>query len=90
MVQNTLLDKLDALVIRFEEIGKLITDPEVIADIRRFVKLNKEYRDLEKIRDARNRYHRLLTGIEEAKQMLENESDGEWREMARTECDECT
>ena len=90
MAQNTLLDKLDALVIRFEEIGKLITDPEIITDMKRFVKLNKEYRDLEKITEARNRYHQLLTGIEEAKQILENESDAELREMAREELDECT
>jgi len=90
MAQNTLLDKLDALVIRFEEIGTLITDPGVIADMKRFVKLNKEYRDLEKITGARNRYHQLLTGIEEAKQILENESDAELREMAREELDECT
>jgi peptide chain release factor 1 len=89
MIQNTLLDKLDALVIRFEEIGKLITDPDVIADMKRFVKLNKEYRDLEKITVARNRYFQLLTGVEEAKQILENESDGELREMARAELDEC-
>ncbi|MDR2804419.1 MAG: peptide chain release factor 1 [Dysgonamonadaceae bacterium] len=90
MGQNTLIDKLDTLVIRFEEIEKRITDPGVMADMKRFVKLNKEYRDLEKIAAARNRYHQLLTGIEEAKQILENESDAELREMAREEWDECT
>ncbi|MDR0540900.1 MAG: peptide chain release factor 1 [Dysgonamonadaceae bacterium] len=90
MAHNTLLNKLDALVIRFEEIGKLITDPDVIADMKRFVKLNKEYRDLEKITEARNRYHQLLTGVEEAKQILENESDVELRAMAREELDACT
>jgi peptide chain release factor 1 len=90
MTPNMLLEKLDALVIRFEEIGKLIADPGVIADVKRFVKLNKEYRDLEKITDARNRYRQLLTGMEEAKQILETESDVELREMAREEWDKST
>ncbi|MDR2682776.1 MAG: PCRF domain-containing protein, partial [Dysgonamonadaceae bacterium] len=90
MSQTSLIEKLDALVIRFEEIGKLITDPEVIADMKRFVKLNKEYRDLEKIVAARNQYSQTLTGINEAKSILENESDVELREMARDELDACT
>lgn len=87
MSQTSLLDKLDALVIRFEEIGKLITDPEVISDMKRFVKLNKEYRDLEKIVLARNEYKQALTSIDEAKSILENESDQELREMAKEELD---
>jgi peptide chain release factor 1 len=90
MNQNSLLDKLSALVIRFEEIGTLITDPEVISDMKRFVKLNKEYRDLEKITLARNEYKQVLTGIEEAKSILENESDAEMREIAKEELDSCT
>ncbi len=48
MAENSLLGKLDGLVSRFEEVGTLITDPAVIADMKRFVKLKKEYRDLEK------------------------------------------
>lgn len=83
MSQNSLLDKLDTLVMRFEEIGTLITDPEVITDMKRFVKLNKEYRDLEKIVSARNEYQQVLTGIEEAKGILEKESDSDLREMAK-------
>lgn len=89
MSQTSLLEKLDALVIRFEEIGRLIADPKVIADMKRFVKLNKEYRELGKIAEARNRYQRLLTGIEEAKSILENETDAELREIAREELDQC-
>jgi peptide chain release factor 1 len=90
MSQTSLIEKLDALVIRFEEIGKLITDPEVIADMKRFVKLNKEYRDLEKIATARDKYRQILDGISEAKSILENESDAEMREIARDELDACT
>lgn len=83
MGQLSLLEKLDALVIRFEEIGKLITDPSVIADMKRFVKLSKEYRDLEKIVDAHKRYKQLLGSIEEAKMMMNTESDSDLREMAK-------
>ncbi len=90
MAETSLLEKLDILVVRFEEVGTLITDPSVIADMKRFVKLNKEYRDLEKIVTARNEYKQVLTGIEEAKQILENESDTELREMAKEELDTCT
>jgi peptide chain release factor 1 len=87
MSQSSLIEKLDALVIRFEEIGKLITDPEVIVDMKRFVKLNKEYRELEKIAFARDKYRQILDGISEAKSILESETDAEMREMAKEELD---
>ncbi len=89
MSEKSLLEKLDVLVVRFEEVGTLITDPAVISDMKRFVKLNKEYRDLEKIVAARNEYKQVLTGIEEAKSILQNESDPELREMAKEELDKC-
>ena len=49
MAENSLLDKLEHLVARFEEVATLITDPDVISDMERFVKLNKEYSDLQKL-----------------------------------------
>lgn len=87
MAQHSLLDKLEALVIRFEEIGKMITDPAVIADMKRYVKLNKEYRDLEKISNARNEYKQLVATIDEAKDILDSENDAELREIAKEELD---
>lgn len=90
MAGNSLLNRLDGLVSRFEEIGTLITDPSVIADMKRFVKLNKEYRDLEKIVQARNEYVRALEGLDEAKYLLETEQDVEMREMAREELERCS
>lgn len=84
---QSLLEKLDALVIRFEEIGTLITDPNVIADMKRYIKLNKEYSDLEKIVKARDEYNQMLTTIDEAKNILENEDDAELKEIAREELD---
>lgn len=90
MAESSLLEKLDGLVSRFEEVGTLITDPAVIADMKRFVKLNKEYRDLEKIIAARNEYKRALDGINEAHSLLATESDPEMKEIAREELDSCS
>ncbi len=90
MADNSLLDRLDGLVSRFEEVGTLITDPAVIADMKRFVKLNKEYRDLEKITQARNTYIQTLYDIDGARHILDTEQDPEMREMAREELDSCT
>ncbi|MDR2809862.1 MAG: peptide chain release factor 1 [Tannerellaceae bacterium] len=90
MTEGSLLNRLDGLVSRFEEVGTLITDPAVARDMKRFVRLNKEYRDLEKIVAARTQYLQTLNGIEEAKNLLETEQDTEMREMAREELDACT
>ena len=90
MAEISLLTRLDGLVSRFEEVGTLITDPAVIADMKRFVKLNKEYRDLEKITSARDKYKQMLDGVTEAKSILDSEQDPEMREMAREELDSCT
>ncbi len=68
MAENsTLLEKLDGLVARFEEISTLITDPAVIADQKRYVKLTKEYKELDDLMKARKEYIQLLGNIEEAK-----------------------
>ena len=89
MENNSLLIKLNDLEARFQEISTLITDPAVVADMKRYVRLNKEYRELEQILDARKRYIQLLTSLSEAKDLLANESDTELREMAREEIDLC-
>ena len=81
---------MEGLLIRFEEIGTLITDPAVIGDMKRFVKLTKEYRDLEKISEASKRYKQILNGIEESRRLLETENDPEMRDMAKEELDSCT
>ena len=86
---NTLLEKLDGLVARFEEVSTLITDPNVIADQKRYVKLTKEYKDLNDIMKARREYIQCLNGLEEAKQIMTNESDPEMKEMAREEANLC-
>jgi peptide chain release factor 1 len=88
MDHNTLLSRLEGLSGRFEEVSTLITDPAVIADMKRFVKLNKEYHDLEKIVAARNEYKLALDHLNEAKTLLDTESDPEMREMAKAEIDD--
>ena len=86
---NTILEKLDGLVARFEEVSTLITDPAVIADQKRYVKLTKEYKELGDLMDARKEYMQELNGIDEAKDIIANETDAEMRDMAREELDAC-
>ena len=85
MAADNLLQRLDGLDARFEEIGTLITDPSVIADQRRYVKLTKEYKSLETLLAATHRYRKLLEDIEQAKSVLDTENDEELRAMAREE-----
>lgn len=85
MSENSLIEQLEHLVARFEEVGILIADPAVIADMDRYVKLNKEYSDLQKIVEARNEYKSALDSIDEAKSILENESDDDLRQLAQDE-----
>ena len=89
MAENNLLTRLDGLVGKYEEIELLITDPAVIADMRRFVKLNKEYKELGALMEARARYMQLLRQLDEAKELFATESDADMREMAREEIDAC-
>jgi peptide chain release factor 1 len=84
---ESLLDKLDGLEARFQEVSLLITDPSVISDMKRFVKLNREYRDLEPVVAARKEYMQLQNNIAEARELMATESDPEMRQMAREELD---
>lgn len=86
---NDLLTRLEGFDTRFEEVSTLITDPSVIADQKRYVKLTKEYHDLENILDATRRYRAALAAQEEAKAML-SDSDPELRAMAKDELEAAT
>ena len=83
-----LLDRLEGLVSRYEEVSTLITDPAVIADQKRYVKLTKEYKDLGRIVEARKEYVGLLQNIEDAKEMMAMEDDAETKDMLRQELNE--
>lgn len=88
MTEYSLIEKLETFYIRFREIGQLITDPEVIQDMNRFVKLNKEYRDLEQVTAAGDELKAAVKSLEEAREILEMEEDKELREMAQAEIEE--
>ncbi|HBI58467.1 MAG: peptide chain release factor 1 [Duncaniella sp.] len=90
MADNTLLSRLDGIESRFEEVSTLITDPSVIADMKRYVRLTKEYKDLEKLTAVTRRYRTLMGNIDEAREVLESENDPEMRQMAKEELDEAT
>lgn len=83
-----ILEKLEGLVPRFEEVSTLITDPNVIADQKRYVQLTKEYKNLEDIMKARQEYINAVEGIEEANEIIANEEDPEMKDMAREELSE--
>jgi len=87
---NTLLDKLETIYKRWEEIGEQIAQPDVIADMKRFVKLNKDYKDLQPVVEAYKQYTNILSNIENAKGMLINEKDEEFRAMAKEELTQLT
>ncbi len=82
-----LLEKLQSIMGRHEEVAKMIADPEVIADMKRYVSLSKEYKDLEPIIDAYKEYKNILDNIESTREILNKEKDPEFREMAKTELD---
>ena len=90
MAENNLLSRLDGIEARFEEVSLLITDPSVIADMKRYVKLTKEYKDLERLTKATRAYRTALDNIAEAHEVLASENDEELRAMAKDELDEAT
>ena len=80
-----LLKKLEEINYRFVEVGTLIVDPDIISDMDRYVKLSKEYRDLEEIVISYKEYKSIFNNLKSAKEMLETEKDPEMRDMAKME-----
>ncbi|MEZ4847533.1 MAG: peptide chain release factor 1 [Bacteroidia bacterium] len=83
-----MLDKLAQIEARFEEVKQEIIDPEVMNDMRRYKALNIEYKELDKIVAKTQEYRAVLSNIKNSKNILENESDDEWKEMAKEELSE--
>lgn len=88
MKNNLILEKLEGVQKRFNEINNQLTDPSVVNDIKKYIKLNKEYKELEPIVNAYNKYKNLIANIESAKKILEEEKDEELKELAKLELDE--
>lgn len=85
---SDILQKLESISIRFNEVGQQIVDPDIIADMDRYVKLTKEYKDLEEIVKVYREYKNVLDNIDSSKEMLSTEDDPEMKEMAKMELDE--
>lgn len=83
-----ILDKLEVVKNRWEEISEQMNDPEVMSDMKRYVKLNKDYKELEPLVTAYKDYKSILSNIEGAKEVLETEKDADFREMAKEELDQ--
>ena len=83
-----MLDKLEAIKERFEDVSQQLIQPDAMSDMKKYKALNKEYKDLEKIVIEYKKYQSLLSNIENAKQVIATEKDEEFREMAKEELDE--
>jgi peptide chain release factor 1 len=82
-----MLEKLEAIHTRWEEIGRLMNEPEAINDVKRFVKLSKDYKELSPIIEAYKKYDTLLKHMTSAKDVMYNEKDEEMRAWAKEEVD---
>ncbi len=83
-----MLEKIQIIKQRFDEVSDLIIQPDIIMDQKRYVKLNKEYKDLKKIVDKGEVYKTLTNNIAEAEEIITDGSDAEMVEMAKLEIDE--
>jgi peptide chain release factor 1 len=90
MANNMILERLEGVKSRFVEVGELITKPEILSDMKRYVKLNKEYKDLLPIIESYERYKLALSNIASTKELLATEKDEEMRDMAKAELEKLT
>jgi len=85
---SSILEKLEAVNDRWNEVAKYIVDPDIIADMKKYVQYNKEYKDLEPLVEAYKNYKNVIENIQSSKDILGTEKDEEFREMAKMELDE--
>ncbi len=83
-----MLDKLNIVKQRFDEVSDLIIQPDIISDQKQYVKLNKEYKDLKALVDKRELYIELTNNLSEAEEIISDGSDAEMVEMAKMQYDE--
>ncbi|QHI36240.1 Peptide chain release factor 1 [Kordia antarctica] len=83
-----MLDKLQIVKQRFDEVNDLIIQPDIIADQKRYVQLSKEYKDLKALVEKREIYKEILDNIAEAEEIISDGSDAEMTEMAKMQLDE--
>jgi peptide chain release factor 1 len=85
-----MLDKLEAIKLKYEDLQVQMNDPSVMDDMKRYIKLNKDYKELVPIMEAFERYKHILANIENAKDIIHNEKDEEFRSMAKDELNTLT
>jgi peptide chain release factor 1 len=85
---SNILQKLESIAVRFNEVGQQIVDPDIIADMDRYVRLTKEYKDLSHIVEVYKEYKNVVENIATSKEMINTEEDPEMKEMAKMELDE--
>ncbi|MBP8793103.1 MAG: peptide chain release factor 1 [Lutibacter sp.] len=83
-----MLDKLRIIKQRFDEVSDLIIQPDIISDQKRYIQINKEYKDLNAVMTLGNEYETLLGNVEEAKEIISDGSDPEMTEMAKLELED--
>ena len=80
-----MLEKLKILEERFNELSKMLIQPDIISDQSKYIKISKEYKDLKTVVDKKNEYENVLANIEEAKEIIKNENDKEMIDLANQE-----
>ena len=80
-----MLEKLKILEERFNELSKMLIQPDIISDQSKYIKISKEYKDLKTVVDKKNEYENVLANIEEAKDIIKNENDKEMIDLANQE-----
>jgi peptide chain release factor 1 len=90
MSSNLFLEKLQGVKNRFHEVSELITNPNIVSDMKKYIQLNKEYKQLEPIMEAYHQHKNITDNIASAQEILNNEKDDELREMAKEELDSLT
>ena len=88
MAENSLIEKVLSLKEKYAQLQAQLSDPDVISDMKKYVQLNKEYKELAPIIEAGDRYKKMLDDYDAAKDILANEKDDELREMAKEEISE--
>lgn len=83
-----MLQKLEDIYVRYKQVEDMLSQPEVVSDMKRFTQLNREYRELQRIVEKYFEYKNLVGNIENCRQVLETEKDAELREMAKGELEE--
>jgi peptide chain release factor 1 len=83
-----MIQKLQEIKLRYEEVGQLLSQPGIVSDMKKFSQLSKEYRDLEKITRKFDQYTAATKHLQQAKEVLEKEKDADMRELAKMEIDE--